>query len=176
MSTPEPVPPSVPPADQMPPGFSPNGHPGPMTAAVQQVTAALQQLPQMLFQAAAAALAQQQVTVKHLYCATCLTERLKWASAHTAEMRAADVAWRAAVAEMEARAPEDRVPVDPAAFIPPHLQAGPQISEGAVMIGGTVYCPQHVPGVAGQQGAGQLLVAQAHITPALLAQMRGNAA
>lgn len=169
------------PAAPLPPGFSPNGH-GTQAAqignAVGQVLA--EQLPRILFGAVAAALQQVlpqcPVTVKPLHCATCMLERLRWAAAHGTEFRAADEAWRAAVAEQEGKPPEDRVPVDPAAFIPGQLRAGaPPVQDGTVMIGGTLYCMQHVPGAPGP-GASQLLVAQAHITPAMMAELRGHAA
>lgn len=167
---PEPVPPATPPAGQLPPGLSPNGHPTP-TAQL------MQQLPQMLAQAMAAILGQIPVTVKQLFCATCVLERLKWGSAHAAEMTRAEEAFRAAAAAMEARAPQDRVPVDPAAFIPPHLQGGPQVSEGAVMVGGTLYCLAHTPGAgAAAGGRKEFLIANAPLSAALIAEVMGQAA
>lgn len=161
----------------VPPAFTPNGH-GPLTQAAGQIAAAVQALPQALFQAVAAALAQQQVTVRQLPCATCVLERLKWGDRHRAALAAADEAYAAAAAQMAARPPEDQAPVSPLDYLPAELKPGgpqepPGIADGAVLAAGTLYCPEHVPGAPGRPGARPpLLVAQAGLTPGMLARFR----
>ena len=176
---PEPVPPPVPPAGQLPPGFSPNGHPT-AAQAVQAMTAVLEQLPRMLYAAVAQAI-QSPVTVRQLHCATCRLARLEWGSRHGAEFAQAEGAYQAALAEMAQKAPEDQVPVNGMEFLPGHLrpggpQAAPDLHDATVMIGGTLLCDDHIPGAPGQPGKRPFLIAQAGLTPSMMAQMRGQAA
>jgi len=166
---PEPAPESVPPMTELPPGLSQNGH-GP-TARLMEA------LPQMLFQAVTAALQQVQVTTAPLPCATCFLARLQWGASHAAEFREAERAYAAAVAEQEQKDPQDRVALDPASFAPDSLQSAPPLQGGTVMVGGTLYCAQHIPGAPGMPGTSPLLIAQAHLTPGMLSEMtRGRAA
>jgi hypothetical protein len=156
----------------VPPGFTHNGN-GPM----ERMAAALEQLPQMLYQALSAALQQTQVTTRRLPCTTCVMARLKWASDHSAAITAAEEALKAAMAGQAARAPQDRVQLAPGAFLPEQLrpggdQAPPPLQDGLVLVGGTLHCLEHVPNAPGQPGARQLLVAQGALSPAALAQIR----
>ena len=177
------------PAQQVPPGFSPNGHPTPAAQALQALTAALEQLPQMLFQAVAMALQQVpvQVTVKPGPCGTCFTARAGWFAAHAADLAKAEAAYNAAVSELPEGDPRRGlirgVSFLPAALQPspdpsqPNPQAIPDLAEGAVMIGGTWYCPAHVPGVAVQPGRKEFLIANGPLSGALIAEiMQGRAA
>src|SRR5580700_11836336 len=77
------------PPPQVPPGFSPNGGKTPMTALVEQ-------LPQMLFNAVAQALSSVQVRTAPLKCATCTLARAAWFGQHAAEIATAEAAYRAA--------------------------------------------------------------------------------
>jgi hypothetical protein len=169
----EPTPPGV-----IPPAFSANGH-GPVTAAVQQVAAAIQQLPQTLFGAMSAALQQEQAAP--LRCATCMLNRLQWGVQHGPAFAAAEAAFKAAAEEMAGRAAEDQVPLNPSAYVPEHLQPGgasapAPINPGVVMIGGSLYCASHIPGAPGMPGQSPLLVAQANLPGLMAEMMRGRAA
>lgn len=158
----------------MPPAaFTPNGH--------TPVAVLIQQLPQMLAQAVAAALGQVPVTTKKLPCATCMLARLQWTAGHAAEIAAAEEKLKAAAAEMEAKDPADRVPLNPVSFLPEHLrpggnQAAPAVQDGLVLIGGTLYCLQHVPGADGQPGKRPFLIAQGALSSQMLAEIRGTTA
>jgi hypothetical protein len=170
------------PPQQVPPGFSPNGHP----ATAKVVEQLIGQLPQMLFQAVAAALSQVQVTVKPGPCGTCFTTRVSWFTVHSAEIARAEAAYQAALSEL---APDDpqRAMIQPLSFLPdalqpspdpakPNPQAMPGLTEGVIVIGGTWYCAGHVPGVQ-QQQPGKLLVAETMIPQGMLGQLfRGQAA
>ncbi|HLK72258.1 MAG TPA: hypothetical protein VKU77_01280 [Streptosporangiaceae bacterium] len=168
MTSPEAVP------GQVPPGFSPNGGVTPMAALVQQ-------LPQMLFSAVAAALQQVPVTVRPLQCARCITAQMQWAAVHVAAVRKADEDMRAAAAAQDRLPPEDRAPLDPLGFPPEELRPGgkdgvPQIMEAVTMDGGAMVCAGHMAGVAGHAGHSPLLVAQASLSPAGLMQLAGRTA
>jgi hypothetical protein len=171
-------------AQQVPPAYTPNGH-TPSAQALQAVAAALRQLPQQLFQAVSAALQQVPVSVKPGPCGTCFTARVGWFTSHSAEIAKAEAAFQAAV---NALAPDDprRGLVQPLSFLPaalqpsqdpakPNPQAMPALAEGVILIGGTWYCAQHVPGLPQQPG--KLLVASTVIPQGMLGQLfRGQAA
>lgn len=157
----------------VPPGFSPNGHTPTRTL--------IEQLPQMLFQAVAAALQQVpvQVVVKPGPCGTCFTARVGWFTGHSAEIARAEAAYQAALSEL---APDDpqRGLIEPLSFLPAALQpsqdpahpnplAMPGLAEGVIMTGGTWHCAQHVPGI--QQQPGKLLIAETVIPQGMLGQL-----
>lgn len=160
---------------QVPPGFSPNGG---KTA----VAALIEQLPQMLFQAVAAAFQQVPVTVRPLRCATCVLEQQQWGHRYSAEVAAAQAALQAAAAEQEQRAPEDRVPLNGLGYLPERLRPGgeqgpPPLQEAAVMVGGTLLCADHIPGAPGQPGKRSFLIAQGSLPDGTLSGfLRGLAA
>jgi hypothetical protein len=182
---------------QVPPGFSPNGGKTPLMALTEQLPQMLadafgqaltEQLPQMLSNAVAAALQQVpvQVIVKPGPCGTCFTARVGWFDAHPAEIEKAQAAYVAAVSGL---APDDpqRGMIQALSFLPaslqpspdpakPNPQAMPGLAEGVILIGGTWYCAQHVPGVQ-QPQSGKLLVAETAIPQGMLGQLfRGQAA
>jgi hypothetical protein len=160
----------------VPAAFTSNGH-GPAA----RTAAALEALPQMLYQAVATALSQVPVTTRHLPCTTCVLARLTWASDHSAEITAAEGALKAAAAEQEAKDPADRVQLDAMSFLPERLrpggdQAAPALQDGTVLAGGTLYCLQHVPNAPGQPGKRPFLIAQGALSSQMLAEIRGQAA
>jgi hypothetical protein len=177
---PEPVPPSVPPADHLPPGLSPNGHPTPSAQALQAVAGMIGQLPQMLFSAVAQALQSAPVTVRPLRCATCVLEQQQWGHRYAAEIAAAQTALQAAAAGQEAKAPEDRVPLNGLDYLPEKLRPGgpegpPPLQDAAVMAGGTLLCTEHIPGAPGQPGKRPFLIAQGSLPSGLLSEfLRGQ--
>lgn len=155
---------------QVPPAFTPNGH-----SASQIAVALMQQMPQMLTDALASVLSQVPVhtTGSRYRCAGCVMGRLQWITAHRHEADTANAAYAKAMAEAAA-APDDdprkHIPLEFAMFLPQVLRPGaeqgmPLIAEGTVMIGGTAYCMEHVPGAPGKT---QLLVATAGMSPSML--------
>jgi len=157
----------------VPPGFSPNGGKTAMMTLVEQ-------LPQMLFQAVAQALSSVQVTVKPLPCATCWLARISWFREHSREIAEADAVYKAAVEQIPEGDPR-RGMIQPLSFLPPQLQPSPDpaalnpealpaLAEGVVMVGGTLYCPAHHPGIQ-QQQPGKLLVAETAIPQGMLGQL-----
>ena len=110
-----------------------------------------QGLPQMLVQALTQALRDQ------YYCATCFVERLNWETAHDADLKAAVEQMQVAA---QAFPPGDPrlAHLSPFMFLPPHLLPSQDPADphpdaitdpaaGVVMIGGTLYCARHAPGV-----------------------------
>jgi hypothetical protein len=163
---------------QAPPGLSPNGH-GP-TARLMEA------LPQMLFQAVTQALSSVQVRTAPLKCLTCVTARLAWGARYEAEINAAQAAYVTAMSELTPDDPR-RGLLQPLAFLPealrpsgdpahPNLQAMPEMADGIAMAGGSLYCPEHVPGAAQQAGRKPFLIAQGSLNAAMIAEIRGNAA
>jgi hypothetical protein len=135
-----------------------------------------QHLPQMLFQAVAAAL--QQVPVRTItqerMCATCIVNRIAWENLHRAEMEQAMEA--AAHAAGVQPGSQQAAQLDLAAFLPPGLRPGergglPGVSLAVTTWQGTECCPVHIPGV--QAGRSPLLIANAAMSPAMLAQFAG---
>lgn len=172
------------PPQQVPPGFSPNGHPTPAAQALQALTAALERLPQMLFQAVAQALSSVQVTVKQPPCGTCYVTRAAWFAQHAAELAQVEAAYRAAVETLPEGDPR-RGLIQAVSFLPerlrpsqdpsqPNPQGIPDLAEGAVMIGGTWYCDSHVPGVQQAGARKEFLIANAPLTSALIAEVMGQ--
>lgn len=158
-------------------GVPPGLHPNTAKQAAQAVAEALgQHLPQMLFQAVTAALSQvqvQAVTQQHV-CATCVAARIGWENLHRAEMEKAmeDAAHAAGVQPGTPQAAQ----LDLAAFLPPDLRPGgqggmPDVRQAITTHQGTDSCPMHIPGV--QAGRSPLLVANAAMSPAMLAQFAG---
>jgi len=179
---------AAPPAPQVPPGFSPNGHPTPAAQALQALTAALEQLPQMLFGAVVQALQQVpvQVIVKPGPCGTCFTARAGWFAAHAADLAKAEAAYNAAVSEL---APDDprRGLIRGLSFLPPALQpsqdparpnpqAMPDLAEGVILIGGTWYCAGHIPGAPQAGHRKEFLIAHGPLSSALITEVMGQPA
>lgn len=174
MTTPQPASEPMPGPQDIPPGLqSPNGH-----SQSQLALALMQQMPQMLAQALVAVL--QQVPVQaagtRYRCAGCAMTRLGWISGHQQACDAAGAAYIQAAAEqagLEDGDPRKNIPLDFTMFLPDVLRPGgergmPPVAEGAVMIGGTTWCMEHVPGAPGKT---QLLIAQGGMSPAMLAQL-----
>jgi len=157
----------------VPPGF----RGGTAKVAAEAVAEALgQHLPQMLFQAVAAAL--QQVPVRTItqerMCATCIVNRIAWENLHRAEMEQAMEA--AANAAGVQPGSQQAAQLDLAAFLPPGLRPGerggmPNVLQAATTFQGTGCCPMHIPGV--QAARSPLVVATAGMSPAMLAQFAG---
>jgi hypothetical protein len=178
-------------AAQMPPGHTPNGVPPglkPNAAKVigETVAASLGQvlpdalcrlLPPLLYDAFATALSQvpvQAVTPQHFKCATCVTLRGQWGVKYDAELKAAQTAMAALLAQM---APDDlrRAQLNLLAFLPEEAQqAVPPINDGMVMTGGTVLCADHAPGTSSQPGRKEFLIAHGPLTPSLIADALGQ--
>lgn len=159
-------------------GVPPGLRGGTAKVAAEAVAEALgQHLPQMMFQAVAAAL--QQVPVRTItqerMCATCIVNRIGWENLHRAELEAAMDA--AALAAGVQPGTQQAAQLDLAAFLPQGLRPGergglPGVSQSATTWQGTECCPMHIPGV---QAAGRspLVVATAGMSPAMLAQFAG---
>lgn len=161
----------------VPPGLRPNA----AKLIGQAVGAALgETLPQMLAQAFAEALRRQ------YYCSTCFVERLNWETAHEADLKAAVEQMQIAA---QAFPPGDPrlAQLSPFMFLPPHLlpsldpasphpEAIPDPAAGVVMIGGTLYCPRHAPGVNRPDEVAKrpFYVAQASLSPAMIAEIVGQ--
>jgi hypothetical protein len=173
------------PPQQVPPGFGANGR-TPSAQALRAVAAALEQLPQQLFQAVVQALSQVQVSVKPLPCATCMLARYTWFSMHARELAEAEAAYKAAVEALPGDDPR-RGLIQALSFLPASLQPSPDpaspnpeampgLAESAVMVGGTLYCAAHHPGAQQQPGRKPFLIAQGALSAQMLAEMRGSAA
>lgn len=122
---------------------------------------------------------------REYHCATCLIERLNWEIAHEAELRASVGQMQIAGQAMQPDDPR-REQLNPFMFLPPHLlpsqdpadphpDAIPVPAVGVVMVGGTLFCAGHVPGVnrPGDAPKRPLLVATATMNPAMSGQMGG---
>lgn len=152
--------------DQQPAPAPVNGHGSafrPDAAALigKAVASALQEtFPQMLFQALASVLTQVPVhaVTQQLRCAGCMLARLEWHAAYRAECEEAERQFAALP------------PGDPRQgqagfleFLPEHLRPGagprgmPPVADGVVMLNGSVWCTEHIPGAAGRTG--RLLIA-----------------
>jgi len=162
------------------PAQTPNGDHPPRPDAAKLIGQAVaeslgQHLPQMLFQALAAAL--QQVTQQH-FCATCIISRVMWENSHRADMEKA-LAAAAQAAGAEPGSPQagqqDLTP-----FLPPALRPGerngiPAVGQAVTTSQGTDLCAAHLAQAAGiQPGRSQLLVATATMNPAMLGQLAGT--
>lgn len=165
---------------------TPNGVPpglkqDPAVLAAKAVAQTLgEHLPNMLFQAMAAALSQavvQAVTQQHM-CSACIIERIRWENAHRAEMDAAMTA-TAQAAGVEPGSPEAGR-LDLAAFLPDGLRPGerggmPGVGQAVTTFQGAEMCPVHVAQAAGvQAGRSPLLIANAAMSPAMLGQLAGT--
>jgi hypothetical protein len=161
---------------ELPPAFTPNGH-----RPSERLAGLIEELPQMLVNAFASVLRQVPVNVTGYKCAECVTARFRWVAEHKRETDAAYAAYMRAVNEVAALEDGDPRKVMPqgfAQFMPEDLRPGgasqmPPIGDGEVMVGGTVLCPDHIPGGPGTQNRSRLLVAQAGLTPSMIAQLAG---
>jgi hypothetical protein len=159
-------------AAQMPPGHTPNGVPSglkadPAVLAAKAVAQTLgEHLPNMLFQAFAAALSQIQVQTAQHMCATCIVDRIRWENAHRPEMEAAIAA---------AGSPQaDLTPFLPEALRPGAPRGMPGVAQAVTTFQGAEVCPVHVAQAAGvQPGRSQLLIATATMNPGVLGQLAG---
>lgn len=155
---------------------SPNGHPptpAQQTAAAASMIAGFlgQQLPQMLGQV-------MQAMPRAHVCGPCLVARLTWENKHHATLKAAiaQAAEAAGIPEGDPRAMQ----IDPSPFIPEHLRPGagpeglPGVQPAITTIQGTDVCAQHVPGAPGQAPGRTLLIAQGHLSPAMLTQLANS--
>jgi len=166
---------------QMPPGHTPNGvpaglKPDPVTLAAKAVAQTLgEHLPNMIFQAMAAALSQVQVTTQQHLCATCIIARIGWENSHRADMEAAMMA-AAEAAGAEPGSPQaGQLELTP--FLPPDLRLGerngmPGVAQAVTTFQGTEVCPAHLPG--GHAARSPLLVATAGMSPAMAARFTGT--
>jgi|ERR1035441_5901385 hypothetical protein len=124
-------------------------------------------LPPLLAQALSS------VTRQH-YCATCLVDRLNWEIAHEADLKASVQEMNTAAMAMPPGDPR-RDQLNPFMFLAPHLlpsqdpenphpDAIPDPSLWTTMVGGTLFCTIHVPGVNRPRDAPKrpLLVATAN--------------
>jgi hypothetical protein len=135
---------------------------------VSAIAGMLSQFPQVL----AGVLQQVPVQTRQHVCCPCLLARLNWEAAHEREMRAAIEAAAnfAGLGEQDPR----RAQLDPAPFLPEHLQPGagtqglPPLTVAATTVGGTDVCPLHIPG---RTGGKQLLLASGPLNSALLASL-----
>jgi hypothetical protein len=155
-------------ANGVPPGLKPD----PVILAAKAVAQALgEHLPQMLFQAVAAALSQVpvQVTAQRPPCGPCIVQRIAWENAHKAAM---DKAIAAASEAVTAQNPQP----DLAPFLPEALRRGgrdgiPDVAQSITTFQGAEMCPLHVAQAAGvQPGRSPLLVATATMNPAMAGQ------
>ncbi len=145
------------------------GTPAKQTAeGVAAIAGMLSQFPQAL----ASVLQQVPVQTRQHVCCPCLLGRLNWEAAHEREMKAAIEA----AAAFAGIGPEDprRAQLDPAPFLPEHLQPGagaqgmPPLTVAATTVGGTDVCPVHIPG---RQGGKQLLLASGPLSQGMLASL-----
>lgn len=140
-----------------------------MISALPQIANAV---PQMMAQALASVLQQVPVQTRQHVCCPCLLARLNWEAAHEREMKAAieAAAQFAGIGEQDPR----RAQLDPAPFLPDHLQPGagsqgmPPLTAAATTVGGTDVCPVHIPG---RQGGKQLLLASGPLSQGMLASL-----
>ncbi|MGH8921016.1 MAG: hypothetical protein ACRD0H_22235, partial [Actinomycetes bacterium] len=156
-------------------------------AAVEAAVAPLfGQLPQMIGQALYQVLSQVPVQTVRLNCAECVLARLRWTTAHDADLKVAYEKYAAAMAELPEQDPRRQM-LTPVVFLPPHLQPSPDqaepnpeglpgIAAGDVMVGGTLYCAEHMPGAPSKASKRPFLIAQGALTPGLLAELTGQAA
>ena len=144
----------------VPPGFSPNG-------GKTHMVMLLEQLPQMLFQAVAQAL--QQVPAQRFKCDTCVALRIAWVTTHQAELQAANEA-------MAGLPPGDPRQGNPLPFLPEGTPPPPNVFDGMVMVGGSVKCADHIPGVSTQPGRKEFLIANGPLSSALIAEAMGQRA
>lgn len=158
----------------VPPGLKPGNAAKLAAEAVAETLG--QHLPQMLFQAFAAALQQVpvQAVIQQHVCCTCIINRIGWENAHRSEMEKAmeDAAHAAGVQPGTPQAAQ----LDLAVFLPEHLRPGgragmPDVRQAVTTFGGTEVCPMHIPGV--QAGGSQLIRATAAMSPAMLGQLAG---
>lgn len=142
------------------------------------------QLPPALAQV----LAQVPIALRQWFkCATCVAARVAWCAAHQDDLKAAEAAMIACAGQWPEGDPR-RGQLNPLMFLPGHLQAGPgmlppgspacpNVLDGIVMAGGTVYCPDHVPGAIEAAGTGrkEFLIAHAPLSAGLIAEVMGQA-
>jgi len=162
-----------------------NGHPAPTGQAAriaQAVSQALAEtLPNLIGGALYHVLSQVQVRTPQLQCAECQLARMQWLARHDGKLKTAHQAYMAAVSEL---APDDprRGMISPVAFLPdelkpsgdpanPNPQAIPDLNDGTVMVGGTLYCAGHMPGAPDQASKRPYLIANANMSPAMLAEL-----
>lgn len=141
-------------------------------------------LPRLLVEAIGQALTQNRVQTVPLQCATCTLNRMLWTARHDQELKDAYAAYAAALAEIPEGDPR-RAMINPLSFLPPDLQptgdplkpnpaAFPGIDLGTCMVGGTQYCPAHLPGAPDQTTRQPLLIATGALNPTMIAQARGE--
>jgi hypothetical protein len=159
----------------VPPGLKPD----PVILAAKAVAQALgEHLPDMLFQAMAAALSQVALTAQRPPCATCIIERIRWENANRDAMQKAMGA-AAEAAGIEPVTPQASQ-LDLTAFLPPRLHPGkpggmPGVSQSITAYQGTETCAPHLAQAAGvQPGRSPLLIATAAMSPAMAGQFAGN--
>lgn len=157
---------------QIPPAFPQNGH-----RPSERLGQLMETLPQMLASAFASVLQQVPVQTKCPWrCTQCVMNRLAWVRSHERETTAAHSAYVQAMTELAALPDGDPrrgfVP-DFTMFLPAHLKPGaeqgmPPLQDGPVLVGGSAWCMEHVPGAPGKT---QLLIASAGLTPGMLASL-----
>lgn len=160
--------------DNVPAAFngSVNGSPTPAQRTADGIAAIagmLPQLPQAIGGIVQQVLQQTSVQTRQHLCAQCIVTRMTWNLAHSAELAAA----LGAAAEAAGLNPDDprAAQLDPAPFLPEHLQIGqregiPQVRPAVTTVGGTEVCSEHIPNRPGGQ---RLLVANAAFSPSMLA-------
>lgn len=117
-------------------------------------------------------------------CSACVTARIQWCAVHQDDLKTAEAQMIAVLGQLPEGDPR-RGQVNVLMFLPPELQsqpgvtppgsrACPNVLDGAVMMGGAVYCPDHVPGVSAAGGRKEFLIASAPLSPAMLAEVMGQ--
>jgi hypothetical protein len=156
----------------VPPAFTSNGH-GPSAKIAELV----EQLPDMLAGAVAGGMSHvlNRVTVQTrspYRCTQCVMNRLAWVNAHEKATSAAQETYMRAVTELASLPdgdPRRGIHLEFTMFLPDDLRPGggqgmPPLADGVVLISGSAWCMEHVPGAPGKT---QLLIATSSLTPGM---------
>jgi hypothetical protein len=128
-----------------------------------------QRIGQAVAQAMAVVLQQVPVTVNAPFrCTTCMNGRIGWMTANAVALKLAEERMNVMQAAMEDGNPATRQ-LNPLSFLPPGTPPLPPVQDGAVMVQGSVFCLEHIPG-ADQGGKKPFLIASGVLNPRMLAE------
>jgi hypothetical protein len=144
---------------------APDGYlPGPSAILAQRIGEAVAQAMAMVLQ-------QVPVTVNAPFrCITCMTGRIGWMTANAAALKLAEEQMTVMQAAMDDGNPA-KGQLNPLSFLPPGTPPIPPVQDGAVMMQGSVFCLEHIPG-AQQAGKKPFLIVSGALNPQMLAEAR----